>query len=89
MTELSGPAAIIVQASKDAVRIAEMLTDPIDRARSLEEAAANIPLLQRQLRLARAAAIREAIASRSATSVAAELGVSRSRLYKILEGTDQ
>jgi hypothetical protein len=89
MKILSGPSHVIVEASKQAIAAAAAIEDPIDRERALKRAAECIPELQNQLRLARAAAIREAVETRSATSVAAEMGISRSRLYKVLEGADR
>lgn len=83
-----GPAAIILDAGTQAVQAAEQITDPIARCHALEEATENLRAVQQQLRQGRAAAIRAARKDRSATDVAAELGISRVRLYKILEGTD-
>ena len=80
-----GPATVIADAGPDAVAAAGTITDPIARALALEDAAANIPALQATLRRARAAAIRAALETRTATALATELGISRSRLYKILE----
>lgn len=76
---------VIVKAGTDAIAAANSLSDPIDRARALEVAARNVPDVQLKLRRARAEAIQEAVAARTATSVAAELGITRQRLYKILE----
>lgn len=63
---------------------AAAIPDPLDRARALEVAGGGIPDLQRSIRKARAAAIAQALATRTATSVAADLGISRARLYQIL-----
>lgn len=82
---MSGPATVIHDAGLRALESAQHISDPIDRCRALEVAARNIPVVQQQLRQGRADAIREALATRSATDVAAELGISRTRLYKILE----
>ncbi|WP_372733629.1 hypothetical protein [Nocardioides sp.] len=81
----TGPAQTILDAATAATAAAETITNPLDRARALEDAAANIPRLQRDLRLARAAAIRQALETRTATAVASELGISRARLYQVLE----
>lgn len=64
---------------------ADRIEDPIERAKAIEDASRLVPDLQHSLRVERADAIREALETRTATSVAAELGISRSRLYKVLE----
>jgi hypothetical protein len=67
---------------------AAKIEDPIDRARALEVAAGNVPELQFRIRQARADAIREAMQTGTATSVAQELGISRARLYQVLADVD-
>lgn len=85
MRILNGPSHEIVEATKRVLAAAEKIDDPIARERALKSAAQCVPELQNQLRLARAAAIRDAVKSRSVVDVAAEMGISRSRLYKVLE----
>lgn len=68
---------------------ADKIDDPIVRAQALKIAAANIRLLELQLRRAQASAIREAMLTRTAASVAAELDISRDRLYQILAEGDE
>lgn len=67
---------------------ADKIEDPIVRARALEIAAGNVPILQTRIRQARAEAIRRAMAHATVTSVAAELGISRARLYQVIADID-
>ena len=83
------PAREVWQTIRRVQDAASKIDNPIDRARALEVAAGNIPMLQMRLRQARASAIREAMMSGTATSVAADLGISRARLYQILADDEE
>lgn len=80
-----GPMTVIHNVIDQVLAAAARYKDPIDRAQSLDGAHEVIPLLQQAVRRARAQAIREALTTRTAVDVASELGISRSRLYKVLE----
>jgi transcriptional regulator with PAS, ATPase and Fis domain len=80
-----GPAATLFAAVEQVIDAAAQISDPLERAAALEDAGANIPALAKAIRIARAAAIREAMETRTATAVAEELGISRTRLYSVLD----
>jgi integrase len=84
VTSQSGPASIVLSAGDQIAAAAQQISDPLVRADSLEQASANVVVLQQRIREERAKAIREAISVSSATAVADELNISRTRLYKIL-----
>lgn len=82
--------AEVFQTTQRVQDAASTIEKPIDRARALEVAPGTIAMLHRPIRQARALAIREAMVSGTATSVAADLGISRARLHQVLadDGAD-
>lgn len=84
MTLLHGPAAAIHKGGTAAIASADRLPDPIERYLALKNADAVVVDVQRTLRQARAAALRDAVAERTITSVSAELGLSRQRIHQLL-----
>lgn len=63
-----------------------MISDPVKRARALEQAGGNLRASQAVVAEARRAAVAEAKDASSAQSVAEEPGISRARIYAILDG---
>lgn len=84
MEVIHWPATEIFATIERVEQAASTIADPLDRARALEIAGRNVPRLQQSIRHARAAAIEQALETRSATVVATELGISRARLYQVL-----
>lgn len=80
------PAHVVEGAVIEAIRAAAAHASPMDEARELALILGRMPGLQHQLRSARAAALRSALAEPGASleSVAADLRVSVNRLEQLL-----
>ena len=80
-----GPASVIATATREAVQAGGTISDPIDRADAYEQALANTRGLTTELAAQRRAAIIEARSSRSVQAIADELGLTRARVYQIID----
>ncbi len=87
MTTQNAPAGILFQALRAVDQHGTTIDDPIERARMLSEAIefANGELLG-GLAVIRATALHQAREKMSAQEVAERLGISRARVYAIIDG---
>lgn len=78
-------AAAVQAASERALTAAARVTDPITRAQHLHEATEQARVMLAALAEARTAALREARQTMSVVELAAKLGVTRARVYQLLD----